>query len=407
MTVAEGNPMADFGAVPPEINSARMYAGPGSSPLLASAAAWDALAAELDSFGAAYSGAISALQSGSWSGGASTAMATAAATYVAWVTTTAGQAAEAASHARSAATAYDAAFAATVPPSVVLANRVLLATLVATNLFGQNTPAIAATEAGYAEMWAQDSAAMYGYALSASIAATLGPFSEPPQTTNPAGRSPQGVAVGQSVNAPLGHSQTRLSQLMSAVPQRLQTLGSGRFTEASTAPDSANLPETDASTTSTLTTVADLDDILGAAVPAFAAPKTVFQGGSFVSALLRSNARASDFSAIPAPTRGAAETAQACSSTSLSDSVLAGVGRAAPVGRLSVPPNWTSANPAATPTAEPAAATKTGFRALPSWASSTNVPGIGQLTTPENRRSNAVFRMRDRRYRMPRPLFGG
>ena len=401
--------MADFGALPPEVNSARMYAGPGSSPLLASAAAWDALAAELDSFGAGYSGAISALQSGSWSGAASTAMATAAATYVAWVTTTAGQAAEAASRARSAATAYDAAFAATVPPSVVLANRVLLATLVATNLFGQNTPAIAATEAGYAEMWAQDSAAMYGYALSASTAATLGPFSEPPQTTNPAGRSAQGVAVGQSVNAPLGHSQTALSQLMSAVPQRLQTLGSGRFTESFTAPDSENLPETDASTTSTsastLTAVTDLFRILGATVPAYAAPKTVFQGGSFVTAL--PNAQASDFSAIPAPTRGAATTAQTCSPTSLSDSVLAGVGRAAPVGRLSVPPNWTSAKPAATPTAEPAAAAKTGFRALPSWASSTNVPGIGQLTTPENRRSNAVFRMRDRRYRMPRPLFGG
>jgi PPE-repeat protein len=411
MTVVEGNLMADFGALPPEINSARMYAGPGSSPLLASAAAWDALAAELDSFGAGYSGAISALQSGSWSGAASTAMATAAATYVAWVTTTAGQAAEAASRARSAATAYDAAFAATVPPSVVLANRVLLATLVATNLFGQNTPAIAATEAGYAEMWAQDSAAMYGYALSASTAATLGPFSEPPQTTNPAGRSAQGVAVGQSVNAPLGHSQTTLSQLMSTVPQRLQTLGSGRFTESSPAPDSANLPETDASTTSTstsastLTAVTDLFRILGATVPAYAAPKTVFQGGSFVTAL--PNAQASDFSAIPAPTRGAATTAQTCSPTSLSDSVLAGVGRAAPVGQLSVPPNWTSAKPAATPTAEPAAAAKTSFRALPSWASSTNVPGIGQLTTPENRRSNAVFRMRDRRYRMPRPLFGG
>jgi PPE-repeat protein len=409
MTVVEGNLMADFGALPPEINSARMYAGPGSSPLLASAAAWDALAAELDSFGAGYSGAISALQSGSWSGGASTAMATATATYVAWVTTTAGHAAEAASQARSAATAYDAAFAATVPPSVVLANRVLLATLVATNLFGQNTPAIAATEAGYAEMWAQDSAAMYGYALSASTAATLGPFSEPPQTTNPAGRSAQGVAVGQSVNAPLGHSQTTLSQLMSTVPQRLQTLGSGRFTESSPAPDSANLPETDASTTSTstLTAVTDLYRILGATVPAYAAPKTVFQGGSFVTALLRSNAQASDFSAIPAPTRGAATTAQTCSPTRLSDSVLAGVGRAAPVGRLSVPPNWTSAKPAATPTAAPAAAAKTGSRALPSWASSTNVPGIGQLTTPQNRRSNAVFRMRDRRYRMPRPLFGG
>ncbi len=33
----------DFGALPPEINSARMYAGPGSGPMLAAASAWDVL----------------------------------------------------------------------------------------------------------------------------------------------------------------------------------------------------------------------------------------------------------------------------------------------------------------------------------------------------------------------------
>jgi len=33
----------DFGALPPDINSARMYAGPGSGPPLTAAAAWDGL----------------------------------------------------------------------------------------------------------------------------------------------------------------------------------------------------------------------------------------------------------------------------------------------------------------------------------------------------------------------------
>jgi hypothetical protein len=47
-----------------------------------------------------------------------------------------------------------------VHPTVVTANRVSLAALVATNLLGQNTPAIASTEAHYMEMWAQDVAAM-------------------------------------------------------------------------------------------------------------------------------------------------------------------------------------------------------------------------------------------------------
>jgi PPE-repeat protein len=58
--------------------------------------------------------------------------------------------------------AYEAAFAMTVPPPVIAANRALLLMLVATNFLGQNTPAIMATEAEYAEMWAQDAGAMSG-----------------------------------------------------------------------------------------------------------------------------------------------------------------------------------------------------------------------------------------------------
>ncbi len=36
----------DFGALPPEINSGRMYSGPGCGSMLAAAAAWDGLAAD-------------------------------------------------------------------------------------------------------------------------------------------------------------------------------------------------------------------------------------------------------------------------------------------------------------------------------------------------------------------------
>ena len=38
----------DFGALPPEINSGRMYTGPGCGSTLAAAAAWDGLAARED-----------------------------------------------------------------------------------------------------------------------------------------------------------------------------------------------------------------------------------------------------------------------------------------------------------------------------------------------------------------------
>ena len=57
---------------------------------------------------------------------------------------------------------------ATVPTPEVLANRIRLLTLIATNFFGQNTPAIAMTELEYMEMWAQDVAAMVGYHVGAT-----------------------------------------------------------------------------------------------------------------------------------------------------------------------------------------------------------------------------------------------
>ena len=37
----------DFAALPPEVNSTRMYTGPGAGPMMAAAAAWNNLAAEL------------------------------------------------------------------------------------------------------------------------------------------------------------------------------------------------------------------------------------------------------------------------------------------------------------------------------------------------------------------------
>src|SRR6201992_1133837 len=175
--------MLDFGALPPEINSGRMYVGAGSGPLLAAAAAWDELAAELQSTAASYGSTIQSLTVGPWTGPSSIAVAAAAAPYVSWMSATGAQAELAAAQAKLAAGAYEAAFAATVPPPVIAANRALLAALIATNVFGQNTAAIASTEAQYAEMWAQDAGAMYAYAGASAAAAQLTPFTEPPQTT--------------------------------------------------------------------------------------------------------------------------------------------------------------------------------------------------------------------------------
>ena len=144
-------------------------------------------------------------------GPSSTAMAAAVAPYVAWMSATAGQAEQAGSQAQAAAGAYETAFAMTVPPPVIAANRTQLASLIATNVFGQNTTAIAANEAQYGEMWAQDAAAMYGYAANSAAATQVTPFTAAPQTTNPAGSAVQSAAVTQAAGTAAGNAQASLS----------------------------------------------------------------------------------------------------------------------------------------------------------------------------------------------------
>lgn len=210
--------MLDLGAIPPEITSALMYAGPGSAPLQAAASAWNALAAEMSSAATGYNTVITQLASEEWLGPASTAMADAAAPYVAWMSTTAAQAEQAAAGARAAAAAYEAAHAAVVPPPLVMANRVQTAQLMATNVLGQNTPAIAQLEAQYAQMWAQDAAAMYGYAGQSAAATKMATFASPAVNTNPAGKAIQATAVTQAAGTATGTSaQSTLSQAMSSM----------------------------------------------------------------------------------------------------------------------------------------------------------------------------------------------
>ncbi|GLE53164.1 PPE family protein, partial [Mycobacterium montefiorense] len=107
--------------------------------------------------------------------------AAAAARYTRWLRTTAAWADRNARQADAAVAAYETAFAATVPPSVVAANRSQLTLLVATNFLGQNSPAIMATQLQYIEMWAQDAQAMTSYALASMAAAQLTSPSPPPQ----------------------------------------------------------------------------------------------------------------------------------------------------------------------------------------------------------------------------------
>jgi PPE-repeat protein len=191
----------DFGSRPPEINSALIYSGAGAGPLTNASSAFSNLSAELSSNATSYESVITQLTGSEWQGPSSEAMAAAAQPYITWLTTTSGQLQEAATKAMSSAAAYQTAYSTSIPPAVILANRTQLAQLVAKNTLGQYTAAIAANEAQYGEFWAQDAAAMYGYASASSAAATLTPLTPPEQNTNPAGQAQQASAVSSAAGS--------------------------------------------------------------------------------------------------------------------------------------------------------------------------------------------------------------
>ncbi|OMC27154.1 PPE family protein [Mycobacterium colombiense] len=208
--------MVDYGAFPPEFNSARIYSGPGSGSFVAAASAWSALAAELNSAALSYDNVITSLSSEEWTGTASATMAQAAQPYVTWLTTTAAQAEEAATQARAAAAAYETALASSVPPPLIAANRTQSQQLQATNVLGQNTPLIAQLEAQYGEYWAQDAGAMYGYAGQSSSATKVTQFQKAPEVTNQAGQANQAAAV---TNASANSTATNTSKTLQSLAQ--------------------------------------------------------------------------------------------------------------------------------------------------------------------------------------------
>src|ERR1700742_585953 len=230
--LVKGVVMLDFGALPPEVSSGLMYAGPGSMSMMGAASVWNTLAAELNSAAIAYEGVVNTLSGEEWLGHASASMAEAATPYVEWMRTTAAAAEDAASQAMSAVTAFETALAAVVPPPVIAANRVNLAQLLSTNVLGQNTAAIAALDAQYGEMWATDSAAMYNYAGRSANISAVKPFTSAPQMTNPAGTAQQTASVA---GTSAGTAQNTLHNRMSNITSALGKLSTGM--QAAAPPD--------------------------------------------------------------------------------------------------------------------------------------------------------------------------
>ena len=177
--------MNDAAVLPPEIISGELYAGPGASSMIAAAEAWRQVAAETETAAAEYDAVLRTLAE-AWQGPTVAAMLAAADPYARWLHATANQANDIAAQARAAAAAFQAALGAVVPPALIAENRAELLQLVTSNVFGQNSAAIAATEAVYGQMWAADASAMNQYQVSSRAAtAAIVPFQPPPATTKP------------------------------------------------------------------------------------------------------------------------------------------------------------------------------------------------------------------------------
>jgi PPE-repeat protein len=342
--------MLDFAVLPPEINSARMYSGPGSTPMLAAGVAWSQLAAEMRSAAASYSSVVSGLTSGSWLGPTSASMAAAAAPYAAWMNTTAAQAEQTAAQAQAAVSAYESAFSMTVSPAVIAANRAQLASLVATNVLGQNTPAIAATEAQYGEMWAQDAAAMYGYAGSSAAASQLTPFAAPQPTTSSAGLAGQAAAVAQATGTSAGTSGSSVSTTSASTATGLSSLlGDLTPSTGSSSSLSGLLSGADGSALGTFlssnffSTMVVNGSVAGGAFN----PQFILQslaGFSFLQGA-KGAAGASGLGLLDLFNPGALGSAGLPGLGGVGSGMSAAIGGAGHVGGLSVPPSWSAVAP--------------------------------------------------------------
>lgn len=205
----------EFTGLPPEITSALIHSGPGAGSLSEAAYAWRALSADLEESASSYLPIVSSLV-GVWNGPAYSAMAEAVSTYLTWVRSTAAQAQVLGSSAQAAAAAFTAVQAAVVQPSVVAANRVQLARLLATNGLGKNVAAIAATEQQYQNMWADNASALYRYQVTSAQALNLPQFVSPPEIADLTGAQAQADAV-QTAAVSSSDTNSVLSRLSSAL----------------------------------------------------------------------------------------------------------------------------------------------------------------------------------------------
>ena len=110
---------------------------------------------------------------------------------------------------------------------------------------GLNNGIIAQLEAQYAELWAQDAAAMFSYAGSSATAAKVTPFTSAPQIANPAASATQSAATAAASGNSAASIQSTLQGLFSKITTALQDLTTPAGTTKLITQASANNPLTE------------------------------------------------------------------------------------------------------------------------------------------------------------------
>jgi PPE-repeat protein len=277
--------------------------------------------------------------------------------------TTAAQAEQTAAQSQAAVSAYEQAFSMTVPPAQIATNRAQLASLLADNVLGQNAPAIAATEAQYGEMWAQDAAAMYGYAGSSAAASQLTPFAAPQQTTNATGVAGQAAAVAQATGTSAASSTSATgsastaswltSLLGGSTSSADSTSGLGLLTSP-TSPLAGLLNDFGVNSNTALGTFMNSNLFTNTSnawtTSGLTNPTAMIDSVTCFSYLFPQMAASGLTSNVSGLAAGLGSSTAALGSAGLpglgAAAVSAGMGQAAPLGALSIPQGWAASAPA-------------------------------------------------------------